>query len=201
MGFDLVRWIVEPVPQLWVGRHRVWLRPGPVGHQLVCELEGRVSEALLVPGAVSAWAAVGAAGLILAQDDRLAAYALPTLEVWGRADVELNVNRIAVHPDATWAALATGAQGNYRTHGNLLHLDLITWQTRPLLDVDREVVDCELLADGRLRFVLGWTDEGDDRHHEGIIVPGDAPVALGPKDLRPLSASERATIEERGEPA
>jgi hypothetical protein len=192
---------VEPVPQLWVGRYRVWLRPGLVGYHLVCELEGCASEVLLLPGAVSAWAAVGAAGLILAQDDRLVAYDLPTLEVRGRADVELNVHRIAVRPDATWAVLATGAQGNYRTHGDLLHLDLTTWQTRSLLDIDREVVDCELLADGRLRFVLGWTDEGDDRHHEGIIVPGDAPVALGPEDLRPLSASERAAIGERGEPA
>lgn len=190
-----------PVPQLWVGPHRVWLRPGPGGYLLVCELEDRVSEVLLPPGVVSAWAAVGEAGLVLAQDDRLVAYDLPTLEVRGRADVELNVHRIAVHPDLAWAALATGAQGNYRTHGDLLHLDLTTWQTRSLLSIDREVVDCEHLADGRVRFVLGWTDEGDDRHHEGTIVPGDAPVALGPEDLRPLSVSEREAIKERGEPA
>ena len=171
-----------------------------MGYHLVCELEGRASEVLLLPGAVSAWAAVGEAGLILAQDDRLVGYDLPTLEVRGRAGVELNVNRIAVHPDLAWAALATGAQGNFRTHGDLLRLDLSTWQTRPLLDIDREVIDCEILPDGRLRFVLGWTDECDDRHHEGTIVPGDAPVAVGSEELRPLSASERAAIDARGEP-
>lgn len=197
----VVRWVVEPVAQLWVGRHRVLLRRGPVGYHLVCELEGRTSEVLLPPGVVSAWAAAGEAGLILAQDDRLVGYDLPTLAVRGRADVELNVQRIAVHPDATWAVLATGAQGNYRTHGNLLRLDLTTWKTRPLLDIDREVVDCEILADGRVRFVLGWTDESDDRHHEGTIAVGDAPLVLAPGDLRPSSASERAAIDERGEPA
>ena len=166
----------------------------------MCELEGRAGEVLLPPGTVSAWAAVGEAGLMLAQDDRVVAYDLPTLEVRGSLIVELNVHRIAIHPDTTWAALATGAQGNYRTVGELLRLDPTTWQTRPLLDVDREVVDCEFLADGRLRFVLGWTDESDDRHHEGIIVPGLAPVALRPEDLRPLSAPERAAIDDRGEP-
>ncbi len=150
---------------------------------------------------VSAWAGLGEDSVLLALDDQLRRIDVPTLQPRGGASLDDNVHRIAVHPDGRWVALATGCQGNFQTHGNLLHLDLETWKTRPLLEFDREVVDCEFLDDGRVRFVLGWSDELDARHHEGVVVPRDVPAPLGSVELRLLTAAEQAALEQRGEPA
>ncbi|MEM6291579.1 MAG: hypothetical protein AAGA54_09950 [Myxococcota bacterium] len=190
---------MDGVAQLLVGPYRLWLRPTPVGYLLVCESEGESTDVLLLPGTVSAWTGVAEAGLLLAQDDRLMRFALPSLDVLGRLQVDDNIHRIALSDDATWGVLAVGAQGNFETHGNLLHLELDPLKTRPLLQIDREVVDCELCSDGRVRFVLGARDMLDTLHLEGWVTPASAPVLPG--DLRELSEEERTLLERRGEPA
>jgi hypothetical protein len=69
-----------------------------------------------------------------------------------------------------------------------------------MLDIDREVVDCSFLADGRLRFVLGARNEGERDHHEGVLLPRDAPIRVNAMAMRQLTVEETDDLQRRDEP-
>lgn len=183
-------------------RGRISLSVTPSGRHLVYRLlDGRVFEARLPPYTVSAWTVVDdATWLLVAQDDIVHLFTIPTLRTAARVHLDDNVHHIAVHPIQRAVALATGSQGNYETHGNLLWMTLPNMHVTPLLDIDREVIDCSFSSDGSLQFVLGARDECDDTYEAGAIGPPVVAIRVADLSLRLLGESERRALHTRREP-